>query len=219
MQHSSRTNPCPVCLRDTDDKCRISDDMIFCYYGDSFHPPAHLEIGDKINVNGATWRLTSLEAGFSDNSYLFTRCIEEAAAIAGLRDRRQKRNGTIKTVAWQPEFKKTRKLLHKALSVPEFERLNIDGLEAGRDATEEALEECENLLLKISAYKSRMILKKNTVLALRYWRKILQFRLRDFAAFEHRVLGVPFVPPERPAWLPAKPPTAEEAGTDDDCWF
>ena len=71
MKHSSRHHPCPICGRDTDDKCRWNDEMIFCYNGDSFSPPHYLKTGDKIKVGLADYALFSQTCGFAGNSYGF----------------------------------------------------------------------------------------------------------------------------------------------------
>lgn len=221
MEHSSRNTPCPVCERFKDDKCRWGSDMIFCYCGDDFRPPSTLEQGGKILALGAYWRLVSLEAGFSDNSYLFIRCNESdlSESLSPLRARRKQRSGEDRLIPWQSEFNQTRRLLHRALAVQEFELLTTERLSYTKDVTEEALDTCESLLLKISAYKARMALRKNTIIALRIWRKTLQFRLRDIELFEKWALGVPASVPPRPSWLPAEPAPVAEAETDDDCWF
>ena len=71
MNHSSRNNPCPVCERNTDDKCRWNDEFILCYDGDSFAPPGHLRVGDKIKLNGQSFALCSTLSGFAGNSHCF----------------------------------------------------------------------------------------------------------------------------------------------------
>ena len=192
--------------------------MIFCYCGDEFRPSSHLELGDKVPVLGSFWRLVSSEAGFADNSYLFIKC-KENDTFSPLRARKQKRSGEVKLIPWCSDFAQVRRLLHRALSVKEFECLTPERLGWGRELTEQALDTCEDLLLKISAYKNRMALKKNTITALRLWRKTLQFRLRDFMIFERAMLGVPAEPPARPSWLPVEPPAATDGEIGDDCWF
>lgn len=221
MEHSSKNAPCPICERSKDDKCRFNENMIFCYCGDDFRPPSTLEQGDKILALGAYWRLVSFEAGFSDNSYLFIRCNESdlSESLSPLRARRKQRSGEDRLIPWQSEFNQTRRLLHRALAVQEFELLTTERLSYAKDVTEEALDACENLVLKISAYKARMALRKNTITALRIWRKTLQFRLRDIELFEKWALGVPASAPQRPSWLPAEPAPVVAAGTGDDCWF
>jgi hypothetical protein len=71
MKHSSRREPCPVCSRNKDDKCRWNDEMIFCYDGTSFAPPQHLKIGDKVKVGSNVYALFSHQCGFANNSFGF----------------------------------------------------------------------------------------------------------------------------------------------------
>ena len=72
MQHSSRAQPCPVCSRDRDDKCRWSEDRLFCFVGETFAPPANLEPGEVITGgDGIHWAFVKNGAGFANASALF----------------------------------------------------------------------------------------------------------------------------------------------------
>jgi len=71
MKHSSRRESCPICGRNTDDKCRWNDEMIFCYDGTSFAPPQYLKLGDKVKVGLDSYALFSQACGFANNSYGF----------------------------------------------------------------------------------------------------------------------------------------------------
>jgi hypothetical protein len=71
MKHSSRRNPCPICGRDKDDKCRWNDEFILCYAGNTFSPPGYLKVGDRVKVNQQTYALCSESSGFAGNSYCF----------------------------------------------------------------------------------------------------------------------------------------------------
>jgi hypothetical protein len=71
MKHSSRHNPCPICGRDKDDKCRWNDEFILCYAGNTFSPPGYLKVGDRVKVNQQTYALCSESSGFAGNSYCF----------------------------------------------------------------------------------------------------------------------------------------------------
>ena len=71
MKHSSRRNCCPICGRNTDDKCRWNDEVIFCYDGTSFAPPQYLKLGDKVKVGLDSYALFSQACGFANNSYGF----------------------------------------------------------------------------------------------------------------------------------------------------
>jgi hypothetical protein len=67
---SSRRHPCPVCGRNTDDKCRRQPELISCYWGSRFHPPAGLRVRDVLRVDGADWAVVALAGGFSGNSLI-----------------------------------------------------------------------------------------------------------------------------------------------------
>jgi hypothetical protein len=71
MRASSKKNPCAICGRDADDKCRSNDESILCYSGDKFGPSANLRKGDTVKALGKSWILISYNAGFSASSYLF----------------------------------------------------------------------------------------------------------------------------------------------------
>lgn len=71
MNHSSRNSPCPVCDRNTDDKCRWNSEFVLCYNGDSFAPPEFLRVGDKIRIDNKPFALCSTTSGFAGSSYLF----------------------------------------------------------------------------------------------------------------------------------------------------
>jgi hypothetical protein len=65
---SSRRNPCPVCGRNTDDKCRRQPELISCWHGSRFHPPTGLRVRDVLRVDGADWAVVALAGGYGNNS-------------------------------------------------------------------------------------------------------------------------------------------------------
>ena len=72
MQHSSRAQPCPVCTRDRDDKCRWDEHRLLCFVGETFAPPANLEPGEVITgEDGIQWAFVRHGAGFANASALF----------------------------------------------------------------------------------------------------------------------------------------------------
>jgi hypothetical protein len=59
LQPTSRRTPCPICTRQKDGDCRIGDDLVFCHYGSSHHPPKHLKPGDvHPGFDGQQWAFT-----------------------------------------------------------------------------------------------------------------------------------------------------------------
>ncbi len=67
---SSSRNPCPICGRNTDGKCRRSAELLSCWHGSTFHPPAGLHLGDVLRVDGGDWAVVALEGGFGGNSLI-----------------------------------------------------------------------------------------------------------------------------------------------------
>ena len=177
MNHSSKSNPCPCCFRDIDDKCRWEDDVILCYSGDSFHPPANLVVGDCLKIAGHEWKLLRMDAGFAANSFLFAK-LDNALALTPLRRRRLRREQ--KPIEWRAEFKQIRDLTYCSFSTPRFDLIdNADFLEY-KQATDLALDKTEKLLSFLSMNRRRAHIKKHTIAALRYWRKMLMYQQRDF---------------------------------------
>jgi hypothetical protein len=189
MQHSSRQNPCPICYRDKDDKCRWSDETILCYLGDRFHPPLHLLIGDSIDVNGFAWKLSRMDAGFSANSYLFVKK-DNFVELTPLQKQKQKDLAKKRNADWNKDFSKLRGLVYKSFSTPCFENLTYQEFMQYKKITHEAIAKCEEILSFISMNRSYVKLKKFTIAALTYWRKSLIYQLQDFVYFEYNRLGV-----------------------------
>jgi hypothetical protein len=96
MQHSSRRNPCPVCNRNKDDKCRWSNTRIYCYVGDSFAPPRNLQLGDRIKIAGELWKLFSYQSGFAGTSYAFAIYDGESYKFLNYEDKRSFRKNCIR---------------------------------------------------------------------------------------------------------------------------
>ena len=177
MNHSSRQNPCPCCFRDVDDKCRFGDDLILCYNGDSFHPPANLVVGDCIKIAGHGWKLLRMNAGFAANSFLFVRSDDEST-LTPLQRRRLRREQ--KSIEWKKEFKQIRDLVYCSFSTPRFDLIDDADFLEYKQATDLALEKTEKLLSLLSMNRRRVYLKKYTIVALGYWRKTLGYQKRDF---------------------------------------
>jgi hypothetical protein len=73
MYHSSKRNPCAICGRDVDDKCRNNGELFLCYHGTSFYPP-DLSVGETIEIEGlGTMACLDTAAGFSGASMLLAR--------------------------------------------------------------------------------------------------------------------------------------------------
>jgi len=59
LSPSSRRIPCPICGRNADGDCRISDGLVLCHYGSSRQPPQNLKPGQVITGHdGYDWAFT-----------------------------------------------------------------------------------------------------------------------------------------------------------------
>jgi hypothetical protein len=67
---SGKHCPCPFCGRNVDGKCRRQAELISCWHGDRFHPPAGLRLGDVLTIEGRDWVVVNLSGGFSGNSVM-----------------------------------------------------------------------------------------------------------------------------------------------------
>lgn len=188
MHHSSRGNPCPICFRDKDDKCRWNDHAILCFFGGSFHPPEHLHRGDTIIVGEEKWKLSRLDAGFAGNSYLFVRS-NDLHLLSPLQRQRKIKETVRQQIDIRSEFSEIRNLVFISISTPCFESLTYSDFVKYKNITHKAIDKCEHMLSIISINRSRIVLKKFTVVALQYWRKRLVYHLKDFLLFEINSYG------------------------------
>jgi hypothetical protein len=201
MQHSSKYNLCPVCGRNTDDKCRWNDSTILCYYGDLFHPPKELSLGQFLRLGETQWKLISYYAGFSNGSYLFAK-VDISEFLSPLQQQRKKmqvRIGAKKNILeYKDKFIKVRKMLHQCLATKDPQHLRVEEIAEAKKVCTGAIKQCSDLLAFIADNKACMTIKKSHVFALRHWGKMLDYELRELINFERFYLGVLDQPPAEP---------------------
>lgn len=190
MNHSSRNTPCPICHRNTDDKCRWSDEFILCYDGDSFAPPQHLRVGDKIKVNAETFALCSTLSGFAGSSHCFALVDDFNYRFLKYEDKRAYRTQCVRIMK---EFLQRKKSID--LSV-KFIKLN-DNLQAYRSdelfdlrlIAEKCKSQTEQLLVYTSANKRYVVDYLSHVNAIFEAEKIAIDALAEISSFEEIYLG------------------------------
>ena len=73
MKSSSKKSPCPICGRTNGPYCRWDDHRIFCYQGNTCHPPRDLTPGQIVTTDdNVEWGFVAYDKGFSHNSAMFT---------------------------------------------------------------------------------------------------------------------------------------------------
>jgi hypothetical protein len=149
MKHSSRREPCPICGRNTDDKCRWNDEMIFCYDGTSFAPPQHFKLGDKVKVGLDSYALFSQACVFAGNSYGFALVDDFDYRFLRYEDKRAFRK---KCVDITRTFIKKRDALNALLQALRdecvFHEMRVDEFYANKRCTKKAI----SLLASLSEF-------------------------------------------------------------------
>lgn len=154
MQHSSRKNPCVICGRTKDDKCRTSATRIFCYVGDSFSPPTSLRLGELIKINGERWKLISRSAGFSQNSYAFALAENTDYRFLSVEDKREFRRKCIRlTAGFTAKRKVTEALMESLIAESGFHSITLDQFYANKARVRRAVEALSDLVIFCSVNK------------------------------------------------------------------
>ena len=158
MNHSSRNTPCPICQRNTDDKCRWSDEFILCYDGDSFAPPQHLRVGDKIKVNAETFALCSTLSGFAGSSHCFALVDDFNYRFLKYEDKRAYRTQCVRIMK---EFLRKKKSIDLSVKFIELnsnlQAFRIDEFMDCRLIAQKCKSQAEQLLIYASANKRYIV--------------------------------------------------------------
>lgn len=185
MKHSSRHQPCPVCGRNTDDKCRWNDAKIFCFYGDSFRPPNSLRVGDTAVAFGKPWRLVRVDGGFSGGSYMFAPYEEQENfrrfTPQQAREERLRQQEISRKV--KERFSLLRKSIYRCCSLGSYEEMNLQDLRDVRILIVDAYNECEDLIKTINSNRAAVQQSGKLVSVLNEWRKAIGYQKDDLFRF------------------------------------
>jgi hypothetical protein len=187
---SSRQTPCPLCGRDTDDKCRRSADLISCFWGERFSPPVGLRVGQVVNIEGCRWAVLNVTGGFAGSSVILRPHVGRADFKPAAR-RRQKREAAAVAPALRELFGKVRCYVHAALAVGEFQGATTEQLRRDQEllaATIRHLQELRGPLVLARREDPGM---GRLVAAVDHWLRLISYQAADLAAFDRRALGTP----------------------------
>lgn len=185
---SGRRKPCPVCGRDTDDKCRWNDSTINCHQGDSFAPPV-LRIGEVLQIEGQPWAVVNLSGGFSGLATVFKPHLPREAWKQN-RQRPIRRKVDLKPQAMEL-FATARRDTQLCYGMPELQRLTLVELEkelAHAKRTASNLKAVRPPLLKARREAPEMGRFLNAV---SLWQKQVGYQLQDIERFFRLELGTP----------------------------
>lgn len=191
MNHSSRNTPCPVCGRNTDDKCRWNDEFILCYDGDSFAPPQHLRVGDKIKLNGQSFALCSTLSGFAGSSHCFALVDDFNYRFLKYEDKRAYRTQCVRIMKEFLQKKKSIDLSVKFIELNNnFQAFRIDELSDCKLIAQKCKSQAEQLLSYASVNKRYIVDYLSHVNAIFEAEKTAVETLEDISIFEEQYLGV-----------------------------
>lgn len=190
MNNSSRNTPCPICHRNTDDKCRWNDEFILCYDGDSFAPPQHLRIGDKIKVNAETFALCSTLSGFAGSSHCFALVDDFSYRFLKYEDKRTYRIQCVRTMKEFLQRKKSIDLSVKFIELNDnLQTFRIDELADCKLIAEKCKSQAESLLNYASMNKRYITNYLSRVNAIFDAQRIAENMTQEIEYFEREYLG------------------------------
>lgn len=189
-QSSSRRQPCPICSRNTDDKCRWQQDLIACHQGDRFSPPAGLRVGDVVTVQGSPWAVVKVDAGFSGQAVLFRPHVDRNW-FTPAEQRRERKVQAALLPTLQELFSRCRACVQLCLAMPELERCTVPQLQAElahAKATVANLTALHGPLVKARREAPEM---GRFVKAIDHWLELVSHQLEDVERFLRVQLGTP----------------------------
>ncbi len=190
MNHSSRNTPCPICHRNTDDKCRWNDEFILCYDGDSFAPPQHLRVGDKIKVNAETFALCSTLSGFAGSSHCFALVDDFNYRFLKYEDKRAYRAQCVRIMKEFLQRKKSIDLSIKFIELNDnLQAYRVDELLDLKLIAQKCKSQAEQLLAYASANKRYVVDYLSHVNAIFEAEKTAVDALAEISSFEEVCLG------------------------------
>ena len=190
MKHSSRRESCPICGRNTDDKCRWNDEMIFCYDGTSFAPPQYLKLGDKVKAGLDSYALFSQACGFANSSYGFALVDDFDYRFLRYEDKRAFRK---KCVSITRTFVKKRDSVFALVNALRdeciFHEMRLDQFNENKRCTEKASSLLASLFEFTSANKRYVVDYLAQVKAIAEATKKTEYSLREIERFERLYFG------------------------------
>lgn len=187
---SSKRNPCWVCGRYTDDKCRRSDDLLSCYWGERFAPPAGLTLGKTLDIEGRRWAVVNLSGGFAGNSVILRPHVDRLDFRPAQRQQRQ-REAAVLAPALREVFSKVRAYVHASLAVLELEQATAEELRRDEQLLAATRRHLQELRAPLVLARREDPSLARMVAAVDHWLRLVSFQAADLEAFNRWMLGTP----------------------------
>ncbi|WP_216919723.1 hypothetical protein [Synechococcus sp. CCAP 1479/9] len=187
---SGKHRRCPVCGRDTDDKCRRSDDLLSCYWGERFTPPAGLKLGQVLDIEGRRWAVVNLSGGFSDNSLILRPHVDRVDFKPAQRLQRR-REVAVLAPALRDVFARVRAYVHATLALPDPHQATAEDVRLGRELLEATRRHLQDLRDPLAEARRDDPSLGRLMAAVEQWQRLVDYQAADLEIFHRWVLGTP----------------------------
>jgi hypothetical protein len=187
---SSKRSPCAVCGRDSDDKCRRSDELLSCYWGERFAPPAGLKLGQVLDIEGRRWAVVNLTGGFAGNSLILRPHVDRHDFKPAQRLQRQ-REAAVLAPALREVFGKVRHYVHASLAVPELQHATAEELCRNQQLLDTTRRHLRELRVPLVLARREDPSLARMVSAVDHWLRLVSFQAADLEVFNRLMLGTP----------------------------
>jgi hypothetical protein len=187
---SSKRSPCPVCGRNSDDKCRRSDELLSCYWGEQFAPPAGLKLGQVLDIEGRRWAVVNLSGGFAGNSLILRPHVDRHDFKPAQRQQRQ-REAAVLAPALREVFAKVRRYVHASLAVPELQHATGEELCRDQQLLATTRRHLQELRVPLVLARREDPSLARMVSAVDHWLRLVSYQAADLEEFNRWMLGTP----------------------------
>jgi hypothetical protein len=187
---SSRRHPCPLCGRNTDDKCRWNDNVILCHQGDRFGPPSGLKLGDVLSIEGRRWAVCSFSGGFSGAAMVLRPHVDRLGYTPAQRQRRAREQAVLRPVLYRL-FAQCREQAQACLDMPELEFSTAKEIQAELDHAKGTFNNLVALRIQFQKARREAPELSRYVATVDQWLRQVGYQLKDVESFTRVHLGTP----------------------------
>ena len=187
---SGKGKPCALCQRDIDGKCRRSDELLSCYWGQRFHPPADLKLGQILEIEGRRWAVVNLSGGFAGNSAILKPHVDRLDFKPNQLRQRQQQSAVL-APALRDLFGRVRAYVHASLAVRELEHGTAEEIRRDQQVVSDTLRHLRELREPLVLARRDDPSFSRLVAAVEHWERLVAYQAADLEVFNRCMLGTP----------------------------
>jgi hypothetical protein len=164
--------------------------LLCCYWGDRFHPPAGLKLGQVLEIEGRRWAVVNLSGGFAGNSLILRPHLDRQDFKPAQRRHRQ-REAAVLAPALREVFGKVRAYLQASLAVLELEQATAEDMRRDQQLLAATLLHLQELRAALQLARREDPSLARLVAAVDYWLRLVTYQAADLEDFNKWMLGTP----------------------------